>query len=198
MRTKVVFVGSTHVGKTSIIGRFITGSSNLATQPTTQGALHHGSVRYLGREWKLDIWDTAGQEQDHALSPMYYRDADVAVVVCDLTDHKSFRDCDQWISELRQSRGYAASVIIVGNKSDLTSERKVAFNQLLHFADSCQVEAFETSAKTGANIDELFEMMIRLVLERGDGDTRNATVQRRRVKSSVTFESLPPPERECC
>jgi small GTP-binding protein len=117
-------------------------------------------------EFILEIWDTAGQEQYRALSPLFYRDADVGIVVFDLTDASSFGKCKQWVSDLRESRGLDICIVLVGNKLDLPSIRTVPTETITQFATSINVEAVETSAKTGENIQLLFNSLAKLILKR--------------------------------
>lgn len=74
-------------------------------------------------QYKLSIWDTAGQEQHHALNTIYYRGAQGALIVYDITDLDSFSKMSMWVNELRQQCGDKLPIIIVGNKSDLESNR---------------------------------------------------------------------------
>ena len=77
----------------------------------------------------LSIWDTAGQERFHALGPIYYRDANGAVLVYDITDADSFIKVKNWVNELRKMLGNDISLIIVGNKIDLEKQRHVSHQQ---------------------------------------------------------------------
>merc|ERR1711862_959318 len=86
----------------------------------------------------LAIWDTAGQERYHALGPIYYRDADGAVIVYDITDATSFTRVQTWVKELRKVVGGEDSICIniVGNKIDLESKRQVVDKDVVHYASS--------------------------------------------------------------
>ena len=78
-----------------------------------------------GKRVNLSIWDTAGQERFHALGPIYYRDANGAVLVYDITDADSFTKVKAWIKELRKMLGNDISLAIAGNKIDLEKQRHV-------------------------------------------------------------------------
>jgi small GTP-binding protein len=198
MRGKIVFVGATHVGKTSIINRFMTGGFAAHTSPTAQGAFYEKAHYYRGEKFVLEIWDTAGQEQYHALSPMYYRNAQVGIVVFDLTDKETFRQCQQWVSELRQALG-DVSIIIAANKCDLASQRSIWTATFEEFADSVRAEAFETSAKTGANIEALFETAVRCIAARGPTSMERTLGKGKRSTSSVRFDtSFSERDEGCC
>jgi small GTP-binding protein len=124
-RAKVVLVGATHTGKTSLVNRFIFGDFTLHTVSTTQPAFSQKVVNHKGAVVSLEIWDTAGQERYHSLSPLFYRDAEAGIIVFDLTDTEIFSKASKWISELRQERGDEVMMIVVGNKVDLEARRAV-------------------------------------------------------------------------
>jgi len=196
MRAKVVLVGAAHSGKTSVIRRYIEGEFTPRTAPTTQPTFFKKTVCGFGLEVNLEIWDTAGQEQYHALSPMFYRDADVGVVVFDLTDPTSFTKTQQWVSELRQARGSGISIIVAGNKCDLPSQRAITLEAMTTFAASIGTEAFETSARTGENVNLLFEAVAKVAARRRKGKSESVPSGGRR--STVKLNETPLEESGCC
>lgn len=82
-----------------------------------------------GQRVNLAIWDTAGQEQFHALGPLYYRNSNGAVLVYDITDESSFPKVKVWVKELRKMLGNDVCLVIVGNKTDLEKERHVSLEE---------------------------------------------------------------------
>jgi small GTP-binding protein len=164
-KRKVVLVGSAHAGKTSIVNRFVYGDFSPHTLPNTQPAFFQKQIKANGIDLSLDIWDTAGQEQYHALSPMFYRDADAGIVVFDLTDSSTFARCKHWVRELKEARGTGIAIVIAGNKKDLPSLRTVSPESFAEFALAIDVDHFETSAKTGENIDLLFSSLAKKLLK---------------------------------
>ncbi|OHT05392.1 small GTP-binding protein [Tritrichomonas foetus] len=194
-KAKVVLVGSAHTGKTSIVNRFVYGEFSPHTTPSTQPAFFQKKVNYNGTEFTLEIWDTAGQEQYHALSPMYYRDADAGIVVFDLTDMSSFAKSKQWVSELRQARGDSITIVVAGNKSDLQSIRTVKLESISQFAQTINAESFETSAKTGENIGLLFSSLVKQLSTKTKAPGEKIVGRKR---SSVRFEEKELTKRPCC
>lgn len=195
-KAKIVLVGSAHTGKTSLVNRFVYGEFSPHTMPSTQPAFFQKKVNYLGTEFTLEIWDTAGQEQYHALSPMYYRDADAGIVVFDLTDMSSFAKSKQWVSELRQNRGDSITIALAGNKSDLQSIRTVKLDSIQQFAKQINAESFETSAKTGENVQLLFNSLVKTLSSKTPTpQTQNMVGQKR---SSVRFEDRLEEQKSCC
>lgn len=105
--------------------------------------------------------DTAGQEAYRALMPIYYRRAQAAVVGFDVTQRSTLATCDYWITELRKKGEPARTIVAVGNKIDLADAREVSTEEArAHFAAMRPpVRYFETSAKTGEGVNELFEAL---------------------------------------
>jgi Ras-related protein Rab-21 len=96
-RFKVVLLGEGRVGKTSIVLRFTKGEYDDRQQSTVQASFIDKKISVDGNIAQLSIWDTAGQERFHALAPIYYRDADVAIIVYDVTDVQSFEKVKNWV-----------------------------------------------------------------------------------------------------
>ena len=118
---------------------------------------------------KFEIWDTAGQERFHSLAPMYYRNAQASVVVYDVTEYASFDKAKQWVKELQRQASPTIVIALVGNKVDLVStdadagedteavaERAVPQSEAQHYADAEGLLFFETSAKSGTGVSEVF------------------------------------------
>ena len=156
-KVKVVLVGAAHTGKTSIVNQYVFGSFTHHTVSTTQPAFCQKQITFNNTELSLEIWDTAGQERYHALSPLFYRDAEAGIVVFDLTDSDSFTRAQKWISELKGARGDQIHIVIAGNKSDLVDKRTVQIEEAQALAQQQKAPYFETSAKTKENIDALFD-----------------------------------------
>mmetsp|Transcript_6920 Transcript_6920/g.20047 ORF Transcript_6920/g.20047 Transcript_6920/m.20047 type:complete len:215 (-) Transcript_6920:2930-3574(-) len=114
-----------------------------------------------GATCELAIWDTAGQERFHSLGPIYYRNADAALLVFDVTDPGSFRRVRDWVKELRQMVGPNIALSIAANKQDLVAaegraERAVPDDRSRAFAQTVGAAYYRTSAKTGAGIEQAF------------------------------------------
>ena len=105
---------------------------------------------------KFEIWDTAGQERYHSLAPMYYRGAQAAIVVYDITNADSFVRAQNWVKELQRQGNPNIVIALAGNKIDLVSKRAVNPEEVQTYADENGLLFMETSAKTAANVNELF------------------------------------------
>ncbi|EAX98601.1 small GTP-binding protein, putative [Trichomonas vaginalis G3] len=155
---KIVLLGPARVGKTSIIQRYVNDQFNINTISTTQTAFFQKELNVDNQIIVLDIWDTAGQERYHSIIPMYYRDADGILIVFDLLDVTSFSKAKFWMNELKNNLVVKDTpIILVGNKHDLQSLRVVDPQDITNFTQIENLEYFDTSAKTGFFIEEIFK-----------------------------------------
>ena len=115
---------------------------------------------------RLEIWDTAGQERFKAITRSYLRGAEGVVLVYDITDPKSFENVENWTKQINQFATDVCDKVLVGNKCDLESGRKVSTDQGKEMASTHGIEFFEASAKTNLNIDKCFETLAHQVLKR--------------------------------
>ncbi|KAJ9455884.1 Ras-related protein RABH1b [Diplonema papillatum] len=154
---KLVVCGDTHVGKTSIITRFIYDTFDKQYQATI-GIDFLCKTMYLeDRTVRLQVWDTAGQERFRSLIPAYIRGSSVAIVVYDICERQSFLSSEKWIEEVRAERqGEDVLIVLVGNKTDKGEARVISIDEGEAKAKELNVMFIETSAKTGYNIKTLF------------------------------------------
>ena len=160
LETKIVLLGDVSVGKTSIASRYCKNSFNDHHINTIGGAYQQQKVVLPnGSMVKLHIWDTSGQERFRAMTNLYYRDAQVAILTYDITNEQSFSSIDFWIKELKYKVENENMILcLVGNKCDVNDgERKVPKNKGKKFAEDNNMLFYETSAKTGAGVKELFQ-----------------------------------------
>jgi Ras-related protein Rab-21 len=156
MKFKVVLLGEGRVGKTSILIRFCKNTFNDRQQPTLQASYLDRKVTIEGQSVSLSVWDTAGQERFHALGPIYYRDADAALCVYDITDGDSLDRVKKWVQELKNHASDKIVIAIAGNKIDLEKRRHVSKENALALAKSVGAEHFDTSAKLNKGLQEAF------------------------------------------
>jgi len=145
---------------------------------------------------RLQLWDTAGQERFRALIPGYFRDADVAVIVYDVVNRKSFDETASWAEEVRRERGDEVILALVGNKVDLTDLRQVSQEEGQQKAESLQATFFEASARSGEGVREMFTDMARKLLGQSSEQTLagEGSEPPRRASQSHTLGELPPQE----
>jgi Ras-related protein Rab-6A len=153
---KLVLLGDSGVGKTNIVHRFVY-DKYYPDSPPTIGATFLGKVITIeGKTVRLQIWDTAGQEKYRSLASMYYKDAEVAVLVYDITNSKSFEGIKFWLSEIKTNVGDSILIAIAANKSDMLEKESVNLNEAMQFAKDNNAIFKQTSAKDNVGIAELF------------------------------------------
>lgn len=144
------------MGKTSILLRYTKGEYNDRQVSTLQASYLDKKVMVGATTAMLSVWDTAGQERFHALGPIYYRDADGALLVYDITDQESFNKVRKWVKELRKIVGNDITIAIAGNKIDMEKNRAVNEQEAVKYAESVGAKHFHTSAKANKGLDEVF------------------------------------------
>lgn len=150
---KIVLVGDATVGKTSIANRHIYHRFSNLVCSTIGASFMAYSPTIDDEEVKVNIWDTAGQERFRSFTSLYYRDADLAIVVFDLSQ-PDFDNVIHWLNQINQSNPRIKTVL-VGNKSDLVDSFES--EELLQIIDDFHIDYIATSALTNYNIKELFE-----------------------------------------
>ena len=155
---KVVLVGESGVGKTSIITQFIDQTFQEDQQSTTGGTFSTKSVICdNGKTLKFEIWDTAGQERYRSLTKMFYKDAHAAVLVYDITRKDSFEELQNyWSQQIKESSPSNIILAIAANKSDLISQEAVEEEKAREFANELGAIFVSTTATTVESINELF------------------------------------------
>lgn len=152
---KVVFLGDTSVGKSCLAVRFVRNEFFEFQEPTIGAAFLGKNINLNDKRYKFEIWDTAGQERYRSLAPMYYRGAKAAVIVYDITDEDTFKGAKTWVSEIKKKSNNCL-ILLVGNKVDLTNNRKVDINMVKNYVDDNNIIYMESSAKTGLNVEKIF------------------------------------------
>ncbi|XP_051259362.1 ras-related protein Rab-5B isoform X2 [Dicentrarchus labrax] len=153
---KLVLLGDMAVGKSSLVLRFVKGQFDEFQETTIGAAFLAQSVCLDDTTVKFEIWDTAGQERYHSLAPMYYRGAQAAIVVFDITKPETFERAKAWVKELQRQASPNIVIALAGNKADLAERRLVEYEEAQTYAEDTGLLFMETSAKTAMNVNELF------------------------------------------
>lgn len=186
---KLVLLGEAAVGKSSLVLRFVNNDFQENKEPTIGAAFLTQKCNLPTRTIKFEIWDTAGQERFASLAPMYYRNAQSALVVYDLTKPTSLIKAKHWVAELQRQASPGIVIALVGNKLDLTVEsgsssapaeedadadaaegddgdaRKISTAEAKLYAEEEGLLFFETSAKLGTNVTEVFTAIANAIPE---------------------------------
>lgn len=155
---KTVVVGSSNIGKTSIINRLTKDEFRNDTLSTVGAAFITQTYDTSKGTIRLDLWDTAGQERFNSLVPMYYRESQVVLCIYDITDESSLKEAQKWVIKIKDEL-HSATVILVGNKLDLLEMNNYNYcnEDGSIFAINENIPYFEVSAKSGKCIHEVFE-----------------------------------------
>ncbi|CAH8479139.1 Ras- protein Rab-5A, variant 2 [Schistosoma haematobium] len=131
------------------------------------------------------------QERYHSLAPMYYRGAQAAVVVYDITNQNSFERAKSWVNELQEKANTSGVIALAGNKVDLEGQRAVSFEEAQEYADKNRLLFMETSAKIATNVSELFTAIARELLNHTEPSRPSGGQQ-------LTPNDSPTQQRQCC
>ncbi|KAK3763846.1 hypothetical protein RRG08_050210 [Elysia crispata] len=173
---KVVLGGTDHVGKTSLIQRFVHGKYQDAYMATI-------GVDFMVKELetkngdtvKLQVWDLAGQERFRTITYSYYRGARGMLLVYDVTNKESFKHIEQALDEVRNYAAEDIVIFLIGNKADNNdSKREVTFEEGKQFADENNLPFLETSARDDVNVNEAFEEFVDQCVKQYKKDRANA------------------------
>ena len=156
---KLVIIGDSGVGKTGIMNRYLHSTFNEHSKSTI--GVEFGTKKTIidNSVIRAQIWDTAGQEKYKSITSAYYKGAKAAIIVYDITNKLSFDNIDKWIGDIKANADKNIILLICGNKSDLGEKRVISLDEALAKSSNNNLIFFETSAKTGYNIDEVFEFI---------------------------------------
>ena len=169
---RVVMLGSTAVGKTSLINIIVKQSFDAVTPPTT-GA---GFYEYKDGAREIQIWDTAGMERFRSLNSIYYHRAVGAILVFDLTNINSFKSLESWRQEFVSKTSPNAVIVLVGNKCDKESDIEVEDSEIEAYCQEHNLKYFKTSALSGVNVVECINTLIS-ILPPGEDNVESMPVE---------------------
>lgn len=153
---RVITVGDSGVGKTSIIHRIKSGTFLEQTVPTIGAGVTPIEVEVDGKSYSFQFWDTAGQEMYRNIIPIYFKGAVVAVLVFSMCDAKSFQSLDSWLEQVEENASDNIILLALGNKIDVQPPQ-VSEEEAKRWAKSKNIDIFFTSAKTGQNTELIMQ-----------------------------------------
>jgi len=161
---KVIVVGDASVGKTSLTLRYTQDYFSENYIVTIGVNFLKKTIQMDNMDIVLDIWDTGGQERFAYIRASYFKGAAGAIICYDITNKKSFDDLPKWLNEV-DKYCEAVPMVLVGTKKDLKDQRQVSVEEGKAFAEAYGMKFFETSAKTGENVEELFNTLAKMMVE---------------------------------
>ena len=176
---KLLLIGNSSVGKSSLLFRFVENVWDDNFVPTIGVDFVIKKIlifnKFLlqklktlevnGKKVKLQIWDTAGQERFKNITASYYRGGNGVLVVYDITDRDSFENLNSWLIEIEKNANKNVYKLLIGNKCDLEDKRKVTYQEGKDFAESNGMKFIETSTKTASKVQEAFELLTNEIIK---------------------------------
>ncbi|KAH0793911.1 ras-related protein Rab-11A [Histomonas meleagridis] len=165
MLIKIILVGDSGVGKTNLLSQFARNLFNQNSKTTIGVEFATKTLEINGKIIKAQIWDTAGQERYRAITSSYYKGAQGAMILYDITSSISFESIPKWLSELRNNADEHIPVMIIGNKCDLDESRSVKQQEAIQFAEQEKLLFIETSAAEATNVQEAFQQLLESIID---------------------------------
>ena len=156
LKFKLIVVGDINTGKSSILNRFTKNVFEEHYQSTIGLDFISKNYTIHNQEVRLVLYDTAGQEKFRSLIPMYIREAQIILLIYDISNKNSFNSIPKWFSDILNVKDDEAVFGLIGNKNDLNDKREVTYEEGKKLADEKNIIFEEISAKTGNNINEFF------------------------------------------
>ena len=161
LKLKIVIIGDAGVGKTSMIQQFVNRKFDKRYEETIGVEFQVKTFKINDTITKIEIWDTAGSERFASITKNYYRGADGALIVYDISNKTTFDNVENWFNDLKNACKEEAFIILIGNKNDLENQRQVSNNMLINLGKNLGIAVMETSAKDDYNINESFYLLIK-------------------------------------
>jgi len=196
VQVKVVLLGNSGVGKSSIVLRFVADNFKTDAEATIGASYMGRMLQFDDKMVKFNIWDTAGQERYHSLAKMYYRDANAAIMVYDVTSPESFQGLKRWHAELQEFGPKDIIIAIAGNKEDLVEAEAVPQQEALQYSQSIGAIFKKTSAKTSYGVEQLFREIATKMCP--DIDSAPPTQSRRQTVNLKEAPDSSSKKKGCC
>jgi small GTP-binding protein len=175
---KYIIIGDAAVGKSNLLLRYVHGQFKPEYQLTIGVEFGAKNIEISSKIFRIQIWDTAGQENFRSITRAYYKNSVCALVVYDISSRDSFNNVMSWIEDCKNQSPKTIFIVLVGNKSDLDDKRQVSYEEGKELADKNELLFFESSAKDGINVDEIFVDSAKEIakkIEQGYYDLENDT-----------------------
>ena len=191
---KIILIGDSNVGKSCLTLRAAKNKFNNLYTPTVGFEFCNLNIKMKGKNIRLQIWDTCGQEKFRSLITNFYRNASLVIIVYSIDEENSFRHIDQWLNEIRAQTSPDIKIFLIGNKSDLYNNRKIKVERAKHFSQERLLDFFiETSAKNGDNVIFTFVYAANLLLKesiknQNKNNKRRVNMSHERIDRNISFD----------
>ena len=189
VKYKIMVLGESRVGKTSLIKRYTKDQFGGVYLTTVGMDFQDKIIEIEDKKVRLQIWDTAGQERFRNVTKSYFQSSQGLVLVYDITDRESFEKLNFWVDNIKNNAPENAKFILVGNKCDLANERKVSYEEGENYAKNLNIKFFEASARDGTNVNELFFYLANEIYQdnklKGNNNSNNGVILRLAPSNNV-------------
>ena len=192
---KFILIGDSSVGKTNILSVYKDGTFNPKLQPSIGVEFIAKNIEIEDLIFRLQIWDTAGQENFISMTKVYYKNSSCAFLVYDITEKDTFNNIEFWLNELNKEAPESILCVLIGNKSDMNDKREVTYEEGRNYAKKHKMLFYETSAKSKANIDLIFKESVQYIndnIQKGvyNLDDDSCGVKLRNSKKVINIEEF--------
>ncbi len=163
---KYIIIGDPSVGKSNLLMKFAHNKFTDEYQATIGVEFGAKNITFNNQIYRIQIWDTAGAESFRSITRAYYKNSVCAFIVYDITKRETFENVQVWLDDIKNQCPQTVLLVLVGNKLDLENERQISYEEGESFAQKNNMYFFETSAKTGVNIENLFLKSVETINER--------------------------------
>lgn len=152
---KYIIIGDSAVGKSNLLLQYIHNTFKPEYQLTIGVEFGAKNITLKDNIYRVQIWDTAGQENFRSITRAYYKNSVCAMVVYDITSRQSFNAIQTWVEDCKSNSPKTITMVLVGNKKDLDNNRQISYEEGETLAKKNGMLFYETSAKTGENVEEV-------------------------------------------
>ena len=195
---KIMTLGNSEVGKTSFIMRYTENIFQHNYLSTTGLDFKVNVIAIKGKQYRVFLYDTAGQERFRSIALNIIKDTDGIILMYDITNRKSFECLPEWIKNVKDAKGNDFAMIVIGNKIDLEDHRKISKEEGQDFAEEHELQFFESSNKDSINIQEAALALVNKIIENKKNENLdNSTSNFNNVLSSKNI-STKKNKKKCC
>ena len=189
---KILIVGDSCVGKTNFVNKFLGKDFNDNYMSTAGLDLKNRNIVLKNKKVRIQIWDTAGQEKYKAITRNLFLKVMGTIIIYDITNKNTYNNLQNWINLIKEECGKHMRILIVGNKSDLDSQREVSKEDAINYAKHEKAQYIETSSKTGENVLKAVTILSEKIMENKVG--RNSSII---LDASISFSDIKA-KKNCC
>ena len=198
-RINCVIAGDSFVGKTNLLFRFVDNEYVNESLQTKGIDKRLKDITLDGKEYKLDLYDTASQEEFRSAVDKFFKKSDCVFLVYEITNRKSFENISNWIEECKSNASENVLIVLIGNKCDLNEKRQVTTEEGKNLAKQYEISFYETSAKTGDNVQKAFtEILKNLSVKEIPKEVEEESNLRKKSYRLIKNENENEKDRCCC